>query len=102
MEKLNCQNCGVSINPESLKYVVEIRSFADFDGYIGDDPDEGLEEGINTFLDAMDSMDLTKVEDLTTDLVLILCKKCRDNFMSDPLQTGIQTTLGDDFKPILH
>ncbi len=102
MEKLRCQNCGIDMDPDALKYVVEIRSFADLEGSIGEDPAEELEEGINTFLDTIENMELTKVEDISTDLILILCKKCRDNFMSDPLQTGFQTPLGDDFKPILH
>ncbi len=102
MEKQRCQNCGVHMDREALKYVVEIRSFADIDGFLGEDPDMDLEEGINTFLDAMENMELTKVEDVSTDLILILCKKCRDSFMSDPLQTGFQTLPGHDSKPILH
>ncbi len=97
-----CQNCGVNMSPDDLKYVVEIRSFADYDGFIGEDPDLGFEEGINTFLDAMENMDVSNVEDITSDLILILCRKCRDNFMADPLQTGFQTQLGNDSKPILH
>ena len=101
-EKQRCQNCGVFMNPDDLKYVVEIRSFADYDGFIGEDPDMGFEEGINSFLDAMESMEVSDVEDITSDLILILCRKCRDNFMADPLQTGIQTFLGHDTKPILH
>ncbi len=102
MEKIRCQHCGLNMDTDALKYVVEIRSFADLEGSIGDDPAEELEDGINTFLDTMDNMELTKVEDISNDLILILCKKCRDNFMSDPLQTGFQTPLGEDFKPILH
>ncbi|MFQ5480430.1 MAG: hypothetical protein ACE5DW_04050 [Thermodesulfobacteriota bacterium] len=103
MEKLRCQNCGLDISPEALKYVVEIRSFADFDGYIDEDNSGGIEDDINTFLDAMEDMDITKVyEEVSKDLILILCKKCRDNFMDDPLQTGFQSQQGDNFKPILH
>jgi len=101
MEKLRCQNCGIDMDPDALKYVVEIRSFADLEGSIGDAAEE-LEDGINTFLDTMENMELTRAEDISTDLILILCKKCRDNFMSDPLQSGVHTPIGEDFKPILH
>jgi len=102
MEKLRCQNCGLDMEPNDLKYVVEIRSFADLEDSIGEDCSEELEDGINTFLDTMEDMELTKVEDISNDLILILCKTCRDDFMADPLQSGCHRTMGFDSKPILH
>ncbi|MFQ5442557.1 MAG: hypothetical protein ACE5EB_07525 [Thermodesulfobacteriota bacterium] len=102
MDKLRCNGCGRELDTGTLKYVIEIKSFADFDGYL-EEFEGDLEEGINTLLDAMENMDVKKLEeDISKELILILCKRCRDNFMSDPLQTGATFLQGEDIKTMLH
>ncbi len=79
-----------------LKYVVEIKSFADFDGYLEEYHGE-VEEGINELLDAMEGMDATTLEeDVYHELIYILCKDCRDKFMKDPFGTGHEIFEGEE------
>ncbi|MEK7679656.1 MAG: hypothetical protein AAB356_05645 [Deltaproteobacteria bacterium] len=86
----------------SLKYILEIRSFADFDGYL-EDYDGDIEEGINDLLDAMESADPKAIEeDVSKEQLFILCKACRDRFISDPLQTGKTDVDGDEVKGTVH
>jgi hypothetical protein len=44
----------------------------------------------------------TLEEDISKELVYILCKRCRDKFMNDPFQTGNTLFEGDDVKGTLH
>jgi hypothetical protein len=76
MEKIKCQSCGRELPPGSLKYVVEVKSFADFDGYL-EEYEGDIDEGISELLDAMENIDAdTLEEDISKELVYILCKRC--------------------------
>lgn len=102
MQKLRCHCCGRELPKGHLKYIVEIRSFADFDGYLEDYQGE-VEEGINDLLDAMENMDPKALEeDVSKELIYILCKSCRDRFTSDPFQTGKVVFEGEDVKGTIH
>ena len=85
-----------------MKYVVEIRSFADFDGYL-EEYDGDVEEGINELLDSMEASDAkTLEEDVSKELIYILCKSCCDKFTADPFQTGKAVFEGEDVKGTIH
>jgi len=102
MERLRCQNCGRELPGGSLKYVVEIRSFADFDGYL-EDYEGDVEEGINELLSIMDEMDPEVLEeDVTSEYVYVLCKACRDKFVEDPFQSGLSRLDRESAKVTLH
>lgn len=102
MKKLRCHCCGRELPKGNLKYILEIRSFADFDGYL-EDFDGDVEEGINDLLDAMESMDPKALEeDVSKELIFILCKSCRDRFTNDPFQTGKAVFEGEDVKGTIH
>ena len=102
MQKLRCHSCGMELTKGSLKYILEIRSFADFDGYL-EDYDGDIEDGINDLLDAMESADPKAMEeDVSKEQLFILCKACRDRFTSDPLQTGKAHVDGDEVKGTVH
>lgn len=102
MQKLRCHSCGKELPKGSLKYVVEIRCFADFDGYL-EEYDGDVEEGINELLDAMENVDPKTIEeDVSKELIYILCKSCRDRFTSDPFQTGKVIFEGEDVKGTIH
>lgn len=102
MQKLRCHCCGRELPKGSLKYIVEIRSFADFDGYL-EDYGGDVEEGINELLEAIEGMDPESLEeDVSKELIYILCKACRDKFTSDPFKTGVAVFEGEDVKGTIH
>lgn len=102
MQKLRCHSCGRELPKGSLKYILEIRSFADFDGYL-EDFEGDIEEGINDLLDVMEGMDpKTLEEDVSKEQIYILCKACRDRFTNDPFQTGRHIFEGEDVKGTIH
>jgi len=102
MRKLRCHSCRKELPKGSLKYVIEIRSFADFDGYL-EEYEGDVEEGLNELLDAVENLDAkTLEEDVSKELIFILCKNCRDRFISDPFQTGRTSFEGEDVKGTIH
>lgn len=102
MQKLRCHSCGRELPKGTLKYILEVRSFADFDGYL-EEFEGDLEEGINDILDAMEGVDPKLLEeDVTKEQIFILCKPCRDKFSSDPFQSGKIHHEGEEVKGTIH
>lgn len=102
MRKLRCHSCGKELLKGSLKYIVEIKSFADFDGYLEDYKGD-VDEGINELLEAIESMDAKALEDdVVRELIFILCKACRDKFTGDPFQSGKHVDVDEDAKGTVH
>ncbi|MEE9614605.1 MAG: hypothetical protein V3W31_06595 [Thermodesulfobacteriota bacterium] len=102
MSALRCDSCGKEMSRGGLKYVVEIRSFADFDGYLEEYPGD-VEEGIADLIDAMDGADSKGLEDdVYQEIVYILCKECRDKFASDPFQSGRLSFEEEEVKGTVH
>ncbi len=86
--KILCHSCGKELPRGSLKYVIEIKSFADFDGYLEEYPGD-VEEGINDLLDAIEHADPGSIEqEVFEESIFILCKNCRDKFTKDPFKSG--------------
>ncbi len=82
--KIRCQCCGKELPPGSLKYVVEIKTFADYDGYI-DENSGDLEEDMLDLIEEMSDIDSkTLEEDVYKEMMFILCKDCRARFIKDP------------------
>jgi hypothetical protein len=99
----SCNCCGRELLEGGLKYVVEVRSFADFDGYLEEFGGDNIEDGINELLDTVESMDVDSLEeDVYQVHTYILCKGCRDRFASDPFQTGKPVAEFVDNKGTLH
>jgi len=102
MHKLRCNGCGRDLAKGSLKYIVEIRTFADFDGYL-EDYGDNVDDGINELLSAMEEMDAKALEeDVVKDFIYILCKRCRDRFADDPLKSGTAIFEDSDVKGRVH
>ncbi|MBI5970606.1 MAG: hypothetical protein HY884_05580 [Deltaproteobacteria bacterium] len=102
MHKLRCNGCGRELPKGSLKYIVEIRTFADFDGYL-EDYGDNVDHDINELLSAMEDMDAKALEeDVVKDFIYILCKRCRDRFADDPLKGGMAAFEGTDVKGRVH
>ena len=88
MAELRCNSCGSMLPRGGLKYVIELKSFADFDGYLEEYPGD-IEDGINELLDSMENMPTeTLEEEVFQELVFILCKNCRERFVDDPFNRG--------------
>jgi len=60
----SCFQCGRHLPPGSLKYVVHIKIYADFDGFLSVS-DEASEEDMDRILEAMESR---SPEDLERDV----------------------------------
>lgn len=85
---IRCNCCGKELPLGGLKYIIEIKSFADFDGYLDDFPGD-LEEGINDILDSIEDMESSTLEDeVYQELVFILCRECREKFTKNPFSQG--------------
>lgn len=101
MQRLRCQRCSKELRKGSLKYVIEIRSFADFDGYL-EDYEGNVDEGINELLDLMDTMDTkTLEEDVFREQIHILCKSCMERFSKNPFNRESEI-FEEDVKSTIH
>ena len=103
MKTLRCNCCGNELPTDTIKFVVEVRSFADFDGYL-EEYEGDIEEGVNSLLDSIDEMEDEGLDadEASKDSIYILCQKCRDNFLSDPFQIGSMALDADNFKGTVH
>ncbi|MBI5235450.1 MAG: hypothetical protein HY886_04300 [Deltaproteobacteria bacterium] len=102
MKELKCNGCGKTLKKGALKYIVEIKSFADFDGYL-EDYDGDIEEGINELIVAIENMDQRALEeDVAKEIIYILCKTCRDMFTKDPFCAVSGAPHEEEAKGTLH
>jgi hypothetical protein len=100
--KIMCHGCGKELPKGAMKYIVEIKSFADFDGYLEEYPGD-VEEGINELLDVLEHADpKTLEEDVFQEFIYILCKGCRDKFTSDPFKAGKMVFEREEAKGTIH
>ena len=80
--------CGKRLPEGSLKYVVDIRVYADFDGVLNF-PEGDIEEEVNRLMAEIEGMDPGELErDVYQEMAFLLCKGCRDRFVEDPLSRG--------------
>ena len=83
-----CVKCGKSLPEGSLKYVVDIRVYADFDGVLNF-PEGDIEEEVDRLMGEIEMMDPHELErDVYQEIAFLLCKGCRDRFVEDPLSRG--------------
>jgi len=80
--------CGKDLPEGSLKYVVDIRVYADFEGVLRF-PEEDIEEEVSRLMTEIEKMDPKELErDVYQEMAFLLCKGCRDRFVEDPLSRG--------------
>jgi hypothetical protein len=98
MDELRCYGCGRELGEGALRYVVEIKGFADYDGCIGDcDVDE------DELIRAIENIPVkTLEEDIHYERVYIVCKSCKDKLLSDPFHSGKSPEGLDAEKGSLH
>ncbi|HHL39929.1 MAG TPA: hypothetical protein ENJ37_05435 [Deltaproteobacteria bacterium] len=104
-----CHMCGVELPRGSLKYIVEIKSFADFDGYLEEYEEYGDRVGATTveameeLLDEIEGMDPEELEeDVYHQGVYLLCKSCRDKVAVTPFRYGSLAFSEEHTKGTLH
>jgi hypothetical protein len=89
-----CIRCGRNLPPGSLKYIVDLQVYADFDGYLSEEEGE-METRLKRILEEVEQKD---EEDLKQDVYLrqvyVICKDCRDRFLSNPLNIPWSQALG--------
>ncbi len=83
-----CLRCAKRLPEGSLKYVVDIRVYADFDGVLNF-PGEDIEEEVHRLMGKIERMDPGELEkDVYQEMAFLVCKGCRDTFVEDPLSRG--------------
>ncbi|MBI3756045.1 MAG: hypothetical protein HY265_07785 [Deltaproteobacteria bacterium] len=102
MNKIRCYSCSRELSEGSLKYVVEVKSFADFDGYLEDYPGD-VESGMVELLKELEDADQKTLEDdVYQEMVFILCKACRDKFYKGLLDTSDTIGADREIKDTIH
>ena len=102
MNKMRCYSCSKELSEGSLKYVVEVKSFADFDGYLEDYPGDA-ESGMVELLKELEDIDQKILEDeVYQEMVFILCKACRDKFYKSLLYTSTPIGVDREIKGTFH
>lgn len=102
MNKIRCHSCSRELLEGSLKYVVEVKSFADFDGYLEDYPGD-VESGMVELLKEMEYMEQKALEeDVYQEMVFILCKTCKDKFHQNLFSASGQINLDREAKGRVH
>jgi len=102
MSNFKCQCCDQENPPGGLKYVVEIKSFADFEGYIEGNDGEA-ESSVNDLLMYMDDIDQQVLEDdVYQEMRFTVCKDCRDKFLKNPFQIYKEYFYKEEFRGTLH
>jgi len=83
MKETNCFRCGKGLQPGSLFYVIYIRVVSGFDGILSE-PMEGIDEQLKGLLEEVRQLDPKELErDVYEEITLIMCKSCRDRFVSE-------------------
>jgi len=102
MGKIRCYCCEKELPEGSLKYIVEIKSFADFDGHIEECPDD-LNQDMKELLEDMDDIEQSALEeDVYNEMLFVLCKECRDRFCRNPFNNSKGIQSDEEFKGIIH
>lgn len=78
--KHSCQLCGVSLNTGSLKYILKLEIWADFDGHLPEVDDPSKVQTILREMEEADPIELEEEVHLTR--YLLICPACRLNIMS--------------------
>jgi hypothetical protein len=89
-----CVRCGKNLPPGSLKYIVDLQVYADFDGYL--DEEEGdVRTRMKKLVEEIEQKDEADLaEEVYLRQIYLICKDCRDRFLSNPLNIPWSQALG--------
>jgi hypothetical protein len=83
MKEKHCFRCGKGLQPGGSFYVVYIRVVSGFDGILSE-PAEGIDQQLTALLEEVRQLDPKDLEkDVYEEITLIMCKSCRDRFVSE-------------------
>lgn len=103
MNIITCNHCGEELSEGSLRYVVDIAIFADYDGSIDEEPEGNIEDKIKQILESMEGMDPKRLEDdIYQEISFILCKPCRDRLKKSLIPYANLYDEGERRKGIIH
>ena len=87
----------------SLKYVIDISISADFDGILLE-PDGDINDEYERLLSEIEDLEEEDLErDVYQDFNFILCKRCKDQWTQEILETGSnRTPFNNDFSHFVH
>lgn len=81
--KRSCMRCGKELQPGTLGYVVEIKTYADFDGVLIE-PEGDIVGELEAMLKKVEEMGPDEAEkDIFEEFSLLLCRSCRDRFVDE-------------------
>jgi len=81
--KRSCMRCGKELHPGTLGYVVEIKTYADFDGVLIE-PEGDIVGELEAMLKKVEEMGPDEAEkDIFEEFSLLLCRSCRDRFVDE-------------------
>ena len=83
IKKRKCFRCGQELPLGSLNYLIHIKVYAGFDGWLLE-PEEGVDRQIEQTLEQIElsvPQDLEK--EVYEEVTLIACKTCRDRFVDE-------------------
>lgn len=90
MSRQCCSRCGKYLHEGSLKYIVRINVFADFDGYLCDEDKSSAEDLQSLIRQIKDKTPETLENDIYQEMAFLLCKSCRNIFIKNPLNLSQQ------------
>lgn len=83
MKERNCFRCGKELPLGSLYYVVHVRVFSGFDGFLTE-PEEGVDQQLRQLLEQIKSSDPVGLEkEIYEEITLLVCKSCRDRLVDE-------------------
>ncbi len=83
MAKRFCMRCGKELRYGSLGYVVEIKTYADFDGVLIE-PEGDMEGELEAALRKVEALGPEEAEkEIFEEFSLLLCRSCRDRFVDE-------------------
>jgi len=78
-----CMRCGKELPPGSLSYVVQIKTYADFDGVLLE-PEGEIDQELGAILEKIEESDPKELEkEVFEEFSLLLCRSCRDRFVDE-------------------
>jgi len=106
MNSQSCSKCGKKLPAGSLKYILSIRLYADFDGEIETSGESDLQKDIDDIDYLIKCLEDSKPEDVENEIhremAFLLCKGCRDYFSKNPLSKREGHNESEGYMGILH
>ncbi len=106
MNNQSCSKCSKKLPTGSLKYILSIKLYADFDGDIEKPVETDIEKDMDDLDYLIKCLGDSKQEEMENDvhreMAFLLCKGCRDSFSKNPLNKREGSHDSNGYLGILH